>query len=84
MNKLENLLKLNKHIRIELKSESEKSYKEKYIYRLNVFYHHTLIDSSIFFESNKIEAHADPIYDHIINLHQITLYIPKIYIRENQ
>lgn len=70
MNKLKNLLRLNTNIKIKLEENN-----------LKIFYKGMLIKTVILL-NNLIEDNEDLIYNSIVSLENITLYIPKIYIRE--
>ncbi|SHG96353.1 hypothetical protein [Tepidibacter thalassicus] len=74
MNKLNDLLRLNKHIQIEFIKELEIV---KILYKGNVI-------SSIPFKHTSIESNPDIIYNYITSLENINLYIPKVYIKENK
>lgn len=71
LNKLSNLLKYNKHISVKI------SQKEK---KLNIFNKQQIIES-IHFPFNNLNEHIDYVYNIIISINNINLYIPKIYIK---
>ncbi len=73
MNKLSKLLQYNKHISIEIISEEKK---------LNIFDKNEII-KSIDFPFNDLKEHSDYIYNLIILIDNINLYIPKIYIKNS-
>lgn len=68
---LKNLLRCNKGIKLEFRDNSN---------ILDVFLNHVVV-FSIELENNSIEDNSNLIYNSIINLDDITLYIPKIYIK---
>ncbi|QJA08523.1 hypothetical protein HF520_06015 [Romboutsia sp. CE17] len=70
---LNNLLKNNKGIKLIYRENTN---------ILDIFISNTLI-STLELESNNIESHSEEIYNAIVNLKNINLYIPKIYIKEN-
>lgn len=72
MNKLQDLLRLNKDIKI--KSE------ERF---LQIIYKGNIIKSIELLNDLKIENNEDLIYESIISIENINLYIPKIYTRES-
>ena len=69
INMLDNLLKLNKHIKIEF-VENTNTLEIK---------SNKIILSSVELKNNSINDNAQIIYDTITNLTGINLYIPKIY-----
>lgn len=70
---LNNLLKNNKGIKLIYRENTN---------ILDIFISNTLM-STLELESNNIESHSEEIYNAIVNLKNINLYIPKIYIKEN-
>ncbi len=70
---LNNLLKNNKGIKLIYRENTN---------ILDIFISNTII-STLELESNNIESHSEEIYNAIVNLKNINLYIPKIYIKEN-
>lgn len=70
---LKNLIKCNKGMKLEFRQNSNV---------LDVYLNHQVI-LSIELENNNIESNSELIYNSIINLNNITLYVPKIYIKEN-
>lgn len=72
MSKLQNLLRLNRDIKIKLEEEN-----------LEILYKGNLVKFIKLSNSLKIEDNEDLIYESIISIENINLYIPKIYIRES-
>ncbi|CAH2213683.1 hypothetical protein [Tepidibacter aestuarii] len=72
MNKLSRLLKYNKHISIKI-DPSEK--------KLNIF-DKTEIIKSTYFPFNDLNEHIDYVYNIIISINNVNLYIPKIYTKD--
>ena len=70
---LNNLLKNNKGIKLIYRENTN---------ILDIFISNTLM-STLELESNNIESHSEEIYNAIVNLKNINLYIPKIYIKED-
>ncbi len=73
MNKLSKLLEYNNHISIEIVHAQKK---------LNIFDKKKII-KSIDFPFNNLNVHIDYIYNIIISINNINLYIPKIYIEKS-
>ena len=70
---LQNLLRCNKSIKLKFRDDSN---------ILDVFIYSQVI-LTLELDSNDIKKHSKVIYEYIVNLENITLYIPKIYIKEN-
>lgn len=70
---LNNLLKHNKHIKLE--------YREDYNVVDVLVSGETLLNIEV--SSRDIKEHSEIIYNSIINLSGVTMYIPKIYIKES-
>lgn len=73
MNKLSNLLKYNQHISVEIIHEEKK---------LNIFNKQEII-KSIHFPFHSLNEHIDNVYNVIISINNINLYIPKVYIKNS-
>ncbi|SHK06897.1 hypothetical protein [Tepidibacter formicigenes] len=72
MNNLNNLLRLNKHFKIELIKE------EKIV---KIFYKGSII-GFVPFKNDSIEDNPNLIYNYITSLENVNLYIPKVYTRK--
>jgi hypothetical protein len=70
---LQNLLRCNKNIKLKFREDSN---------ILDVLSNSQVI-LTLELDSNDIKEHSKVIYEDIVNLENITLYIPKIYIKEN-
>lgn len=70
---LSKLLECNKNLKLQFRNEDNNN--------LDIIIYNKVI-SSIVLNNNNIEENSEIIYNHIINLENITLYIPKIYIKK--
>ena len=70
---LQNLLRCNKNIKLKFREDSN---------ILDVLSNSQVI-LTLELDSNDIKEHSNIIYEDIVNLENITIYIPKIYINEN-
>ncbi|MGL5348936.1 MAG: hypothetical protein ACRDA3_16415 [Peptostreptococcaceae bacterium] len=70
---LKNLLRCNKGMKLEIRENTN---------ILDVYMYSSIV-LSIELENNNIEDNAMLIYNSIINIDNITMYIPKIYIKED-
>lgn len=70
---LQNLLRCNKNIKLNFREDSN---------ILDVLSNSQVI-LTLELDSNDIKEHSKVIYEDIVNLENVTLYIPKIYIKEN-
>ena len=70
---LQNLLRCNKNIKLKFREDSN---------ILDVLSNSQVI-LTLELDSNDIKEHSKVIYEDIVNLENVTLYIPKIYIKEN-
>ncbi len=70
---LQNLLRCNKNIKLKFREDSNV---------LDVLSNSQVI-LTLELDSNDIKEHSKVIYKDIVNLENVTLYIPKIYIKEN-
>ena len=68
---LKDLLRCNSGIKLEYRNNSN---------TLDIYMYNNLV-STIQLNSNNIEVNSEIIYNTIINLENITIYIPKIYIK---
>lgn len=68
---LQNLLRCNKNIKLKFREDSNV---------LDVFSYSQVI-LTLELNSNDIKRHSKVIYDSIVNLEGITMYIPKIHIK---
>lgn len=70
---LDKLIKLNKGMNLQLDEDTN-------IVNLN---HYNQTITSLQLECNNLEKHSEYIYNHIINLQNVTMYIPSVYIKED-
>jgi len=70
---LQNLLRCNKNIKLKFRDDSN---------ILDVFSYSQII-LTLELDNNDIRLNSKLIYDSIVDLEGITMYIPKIYIKEN-
>ena len=70
---LKNLLRCNKGMKLEIRENTN---------ILDIYIHSSIV-LSIELDNNSIEDNAILIYNSIINIDDITMYIPKIYIKED-
>lgn len=69
---LQNFLRCNKNIKLKFRESSN---------ILDVIISNEIV-LNLELTSNNIEKHSDIIYNSITNLNGITMYIPKVYIKE--
>lgn len=70
---LKNLLRCNKGMKLEIREDTN---------ILDVYLYSSMV-LSIELENNSIEDNAMLIYNSIINIDNITMYIPKVYVKED-
>ena len=69
---LKNFLRCNKEMKLDFRNDT--NILDVYIYRNVVL--------SIELENNNIQENSELIYNTIVNLDNVTMYVPKIYIKE--
>ena len=70
---LQNLLRCNKNVKLKFREDNN---------ILDVLSNSQVI-LTLELDNNDIKEHSKVIYENIVNLENVTLYIPKIYIKEN-
>lgn len=70
---LKDLLRCNKGMKLEFKKNTN---------ILDVYIYNTVV-LTIELEDNNMEKNSELIYNSIINLDNLTMYIPKVYIKED-